>query len=233
MQSLKFSEEPSDPNVTYFASLRTKHGFTTRIGHALNCPLSSLAEAGSVDAFIVSTENGFSPLGTARQFFADDLGIPEAEISARADWNHFRNERVALIALASRRADSLLRGLILAPGESSKCYEDLRAKRNRRFSQHFYYHVTYGAIAHASKSWGARRLGISHLSNSGSFSEDIASCNAEALAHFCENAVAPAIDSFIFAGCCIEPWHLERIKQQNTAVQYPPVKTETWTHLSW
>jgi hypothetical protein len=229
----RFSEEPSDPNVTYFAALRTGRGFTTRIGHALNSGFASLAEAGSVDAFIVSTEHGFSPLGGATPFFSADLGIPEKQIRDSADWNRFENEKITLIALASQRPDSLLRGVILAPGGSSKCYDDFRAKGSDHRAQDFYYHVTYEAIAYASRMWGARRLGLSHLSAPHSFSEDIASWNAEALAHFCEDEPVSTIESLIFTdGCCVEPRHLEKIKHLKPEARYQPVKIETWTHLS-
>jgi hypothetical protein len=159
-----------------------------------------LANAGSVDAFIVTTEDGFSPLGAAREFLSDDLGIPQEEIARRADWNRFENERVTLIAPHSRRPDSCLKGVILAPGETSKCYEKLAKAGGALPYRDFYYNVTHEAIAYASRMWGARRLGISHLSASGSFHEAIANCQAEALAHFGDQALLPVVETFLFVG---------------------------------
>lgn len=229
----RFFAEPVDPNVTFFGAIRTRGGFTIRVGHALQCEFSSLAQSESVDAFIVSTEDGFSPLGAARRFFSADLGISEKEISERADWNRFTNERVTLIGLATRRPTSLLKGLILAPGGTSKCFEDLKANPHDRNSQEFYYHVTLAAIAHANNVWGARRLALSHLSASGSFDESIASASVQALADFCVRGYSPKIESLIFAGCCIQPQHLNGIIVSDRKRGFSSAASETWTHLSW
>src|SRR3990167_3356695 len=85
--------------------------------------LDRLARVGEVDAYIVATEDGFSPLGMSRRFLSVDLGVPEEEIRQLADWNRFENPRVSLIALGSRRQDSCLRGVILAASETSECYK--------------------------------------------------------------------------------------------------------------
>jgi hypothetical protein len=57
----------------------------------------------------------------------------------------------------------------------------------------FYYSVTFEAIAYASKMWKSRRVGTSHLSAAQNFHKDIATSQAEALAHFCNHAAVPAI----------------------------------------
>jgi hypothetical protein len=196
-----------------------------------------------VDAFVVSTEDGFSPLGAARGFFASDLGIPGDEIMRLARWNRSQNPRVTLIALASRRPESLLRGVILAPGETSKCYAQFATPRYGQPSRDFYYNVTYESIAHANRRWGARRLGITHLSGSGNFHEDIATCNAEALAHFCDESATPALASFAFVGCCITLQHLEgleRLNPEGNQTKHRPITVESevreaaeFIHLSW
>jgi hypothetical protein len=223
--------EPVDPNITFFGTVALNSGTSIRLGHALKCEFSSLAQSGSVDALIVSTEDGFAPLGAVRPFISGDLGISEREISERADWNRFANQRVTLIALDSRRPDSLLKGIILAPAESSKCYEDFRAKTREPRLLDFYYHVTFAAIAHANNVWGARRLALSHLSASGRFDESIASANVEALADFCAGACLPKIESLVFVGCCIEPRHLDGIKVPHRERRFNSVASETWTHL--
>ena len=78
---------------------------------------------GYVDCYIVSTEDGFSPLGAARAFFSRELGVNEAIIRNLSNWNRFENEEVSLIGLPSQNASSRLRGVVLAASETSKCYE--------------------------------------------------------------------------------------------------------------
>ena len=78
---------------------------------------------GEIDAYVVSTETGFSPLGSNIRFISAELGIPVSEIAALADWNRFKNPGVTLVALSSRCPGSALRGVILAPAETSECYK--------------------------------------------------------------------------------------------------------------
>lgn len=177
--------------------------------------VKELAQEGEVDAFIVGTDDGFTPLGVNRRFLASDLGIPEEEIRRVADWNCAENPRVTLVALHSRRDGSRLRGVILAASEMSHCYKRFSTPRYSRPYRDFFYNVTFEALAIASGKWGARRIAISHLSGSGSFTEDIATCNAEALAHYCD-AKPSEIDSFIFSGCCISAEHLAGIRRLNS-----------------
>lgn len=180
--------------------------------------LEPLAREGQVDAYIVATEDGFSPLGANRRYLSADLGIPEEEIKRLADWNRFANPRTTLVALRSRRNGSSMRGVILAPSETSECYKHFATPVYGRPYRDFYYNVTHEAIAYASENWKARRLAMSHLSGSGKFHEDIATCNAEALAHYCD-AHANAIESFAFVGCCISQGHLAGISRLNTEGQ--------------
>jgi hypothetical protein len=198
-----------------FVPLISKRGQTITVAYDFDTPFDQLARSGQVDCFIVSTEHGFSPLGAASEFFAEDLGIPEHEIKRLADWNRFENDRVTLLALKSRRPDSALRGVILAPAQTSKCYHLLTRTGLLRPYRDFYYNVSYEGIAHACRQWGAAKLGMSHLSGANEFHEDIATCNAEALAHFCDEPATPAPHSFAFVGCCIELHHLRAIKRLN------------------
>jgi len=222
----------------------SKQGFPTEVGFDFESDYPALASGSEVDSFIVATECGFSPLGKALPFFAADLGIPEGEITHLADWNRTENNRVTLIALASRRDGGQLRGVILAPCETSECYKQFATPIHGRAYRDFFYNVTYEAIAYACKTWKARKLGISHLSASGGFHEDIATCNAEALAHFCDEATdAAALDSFAFVGCCIAAAQLEgikRLKAEGSTTRHRAITVEieirdgvAYIHISW
>lgn len=195
--------------------------------------LRILAPAGRVDSFIVSTEDGFSPLGENRVFLSADLGIPEKEIKHLADWNRFENPRVSLVALQSRRANSQLRGVILAASESSESYKRFAIPRYGRPYRDFYYNVSYEAIAFACSKWRAHRLALSHLSGSGTFHEDIATCNIEALAHYCDATQAAEIKSFTFVGCCISMKHLGgtgRLNAEASVGRHRPIEVEIESH---
>ena len=207
--------------MNVFATLQSSHGHRTTIGYDFPTLFSELAERGEADACIVSTEEGFSPLGAARDFFERDLGISyEYDIKPLANWNRFDNERITLVALASRRPGSLFRGIILAPGETSHCYERLPVSVGcHRPCRDFYYNVTYEALVVACGQWGARKIAISHLSASGHYHEDIATCHVEALAHYCDAKPDSAPDSFVFCGCCITPEHLQGIRRLNAEAQ--------------
>lgn len=204
--------------------------------------LEPRARDGEVDAYIVATEDGFSPLGANIRFLSDDLGVPVAEIKRLADWNRFENPRVSLVALASRRSGGHLRGVILAASETSECYRQFAAPLYGRPYRDFYYNATYEAVTYASSQWRARHIAISHLSGSGRFHEDIATCNAEALSHYC-NAHPNAIDCFTFLGCCIAPQHLCGISRLNVEGQtgaHRAIATEVvnleghvLVHLNW
>lgn len=195
--------------------------------------IKSLAPCAKIDAYIVSTEDGFSPLGSNRRFLSADLGVPEKEIRHLADWNRFKNSQVTLVAIPSRRDGGYLRGVILAASESSECYERFAVPRYGRPYRDFYYNVTYEAISYASHAWGAQRLAISHLSGCNCFHEDIATCTAEALAHYCDSSIN-VIESFTFLGDCdISLGHLAGISRLNIegeTGQHRPIFTETEQH---
>ena len=199
------------------AALESHQGGRTTVAYDAG-RLEPHAREGKVDAYIVATEDGFSPLGMNLRFLSEDLDVPVAEIKRLADWNRFENSRTSLVALASRRSGSFLRGAILAASETSECYKRFATPLFGRPYRDFYYNVTYEAIAYVSSKWQARQLAISHLSGSGRFNVDIATCNAEALAHYCD-AHARAIDSFMFLGCCILPEHLSGIARLNVEGQ--------------
>jgi len=203
--------------------------------------LQPLAISGDVDSYVVATEDGFSPLGLNRAFIATDLGVSVEMIARLARWNRFENSRFTLVAIPSQRSDSLLRGVILAPSETSTCYRKLPT-RGRPPHRTFYYNVSYESIAYICGKWGACRPAISHLSASGHFHEDIATCNAEALAHYFEDH-PQAIQAFTFLGCCISERHLAGIARLNSEggmSKHRPVTIEleehahhSLIHLNW
>ena len=205
--------------------------------------IKSLSVVSDIDAYIVSTEDGFSPLGSNRRFLASALGIPEKEIQQLANWNRFENPRVSLVALKSRIIGSSLRGIILAASETSESYKQFAMARFGRPYRDFYYNVTYEAIAYASQKWNANCLAISHLSGCNCFHEDIATCNAEALAHYCDES-PHAIGSFIFlSDTDIDRKHLNgicRLNAESKTSQHHPISIEIehyeghdLVHLDW
>jgi len=91
-----------------------------------------------VDAYIVATEDGFSPLGMNLRFLSDDLGVPISEIKRLANWNRFENQRVSLVALPSRRSKSQMRGVIFAARETSESYKKFATPLYGRPHRNFY-----------------------------------------------------------------------------------------------
>ncbi len=183
----------------------------TTVRFNFDLEFKSLAYSGLADSFIVSTEEGFSPLGAASAFLQADLGISyDEEIRKSARWNQDENIEVTLLAYESQRPQSLLRGIVLAPG--TNCMSYARFAGNSYFNpkphRDYYYNVSYEAISFLCKTLGARKIGISHLSGSGEFHEDMATCHIEALSHFCYEFPHLAPESFLFCGCCIEEKHL-------------------------
>ena len=227
-----------------FSVLVSRQGSKTHIGSALGKLFNDLAKAGEADAGIMSTEEGFSPLGASRNFFESDLGIPyDSEIRRLAHWNRFENTKITLIALKSRRPDSVLRGIILAPGSNTKSYEPFARLAYARVHRDFYYNVAYEAIAHACLEWGASKLAISHLSSCGQFSKDMATCQTEALAHFCDQNPEQSPQNLTFCNCCIKEEHFDGIGSLNDegkVTNHRPIKLKTeqiglasLLHLDW
>ncbi|MFM8547344.1 MAG: hypothetical protein ACKODB_07020 [Betaproteobacteria bacterium] len=227
------------PQVIPFAELRSRGGTATVIGLGRDENFERLARAGMADVAVVSTENGFSPLGQSIRFFAADLGVDRDQISRLANWNRFENPRVTLVAIPSARQGSLLRGAILAPGNNCVSYRPYFARRPNR---DYYYNVAYEAIHLACVEWGARKVAISHLSGCG-YHEDMATCTGEALAHFCDAQPEYAPESLAFCSCCIEQDHLKGMERLNDERHYTyhrpiPIEREvrqrsTLVHLEW
>lgn len=194
-------------------TLESAQGLSTAIAYDLTTSVNELVLANKVDCYIVSTEDGFSPLGVAKGFIAKELGIDVADIGRLADWNRFENNEVSLVGLKSKTPTSSLRGVILAASETSQCYEQFAPAFHSKPYRDFYYNVAYESIAYAVHTLGARKLAMSHLSGRGHFHGDIATCVVEALAHFCAQVDNPPIESFLFVGCCINESHFSGIQR--------------------
>lgn len=202
-------------SMNQLAELRSRSGKATYLGYDFTSSLEELVEQGYIDCCIHSTEDGFSPLGETKQFISNELGIAEGEIRELADWNRFENHEISLVGLPNQKPTGNLKGVVLAASETSKCYEQFAPAYYGRPYRDFYYNVAYESIHYCVKTLGARKLAMFHLSGSGHFHEDIATCVAEALAHFCDMPDNPSISSFLFVGCCIDPNHLAGIQRLN------------------
>jgi hypothetical protein len=185
-----------------------------------------MATQGQADLAIMSTEEGFSPLGGLRNFLTDNLGVSyDKEIRSIAQWNRDKNEEVSLIAFRQKNQNSLLRGIILAPGENCSSYKPYSSfSSNYRHlgkpNRDYYYSVSYEAIAYACLQLEAKFLAISHLSSCGRFHQDMATCQVEALINFCLNHPNAAPHSFTYFGCCINKAHLQGARLLASGARY-------------
>ena len=203
-----------------------------RIGHDFKTDFGTVVVRGKVDVSIVSTEEGFSPLGIQSGFLQEDLHIPyEPELRGIADWNHRNNEQVSLVCLPTRNPASQIKGVILAPCRRSLCYtQRYGVCLDERLPPHrsFFYNITYEAIAYAVEHWGARRLAITSLDGAGSFHPDVATCNAEALAHYLDEHPDCGLESLVFVCCGHDAKMLEGIQRlgaEEQTTRHRPIKT--------
>ena len=223
------------PQFHKLAELRSSGHTSTQVGYDFSTVFEGLVRRGEADVAIVSTEDGYSPLGISRQFFETQLGVSASEeIQPLASWNRSHNERVTLVAIPSQHPTSPLRGIILAPGSNTRSYERFASSYGRPHRD-FYYNITYEAIAYACLKWQCKKLAISHLCGSGKFHSSMAICHAEALGHFCDEHPSAAPESFVFCGCCIDPSELSDIQILNAesgTTRHRPIKVETETRGS-
>ena len=209
--------------------LQSRSGRTTRFGYDFESGLHDLVQRGDVDCSIQSAEMGFSPLGASRDFLGDALGVYHRTLNMLAN-SVQRSDQVSLIGVPARNPTSAFRGLVLAAGQSARSYQQFGAVVYGQPYRDFFYNVAYESIAYAAKTLGARKLCMSHLSISGRFNGTMATCIAEALAHYCDDDANPPIESFMFFGCCITGDHLHAIEQLNKEgeqTQHRPIRT--WT----
>ncbi len=217
----------------YVEVLHSRLGEDVAIYHPVGFKLKTLADSGLVDAVIVDTEDGFSQLGGWRDFLSSDLGLNqrnlaqwvldgfpenlERNISSLADWNREREE-ITLVAIPSENPCGSLKGLVLAPYEGSQCYRKFPSPlRKSAIHRDFIYNVAYEAISHAYHKWGARRIGITHLSSSKfsvNYQPDLTTCQVEAMFHFC--ADHSGMESFAFLDDTAGNMPLRLVDQYNS-----------------
>jgi len=226
--------------------LHSRLGEDVAIYHPLGYRFETLVNNGLVDAVIVDSVDGFSQLGRWRDFLSGDLGLDqrnlaqywldgcpeklERNISSLADWNCMREE-VTLVAIPSGNAQGHLKGLILVPDIDSKCYCKFPSPlRKSAIHRDFIYNVTYEAISHAYHEWGARRIGITHLSRSkcnGQYEHALTMCQVEVMFHFC--AEHRGMESFAFLDCTEGNIPLRLVDYYNSKADigcHRPIKTK-------
>jgi hypothetical protein len=205
-----------------FARLQSNNGTFCEVGFDFNSSYEELVHSYGIDFLILATENGFSPLGLARSIISKELNIPVDKIIEWADWNRFENNEVSNIGLKPQQKAGTLKGVVLAACENSKCYKKFERQHFDTWERKatsipdrdFYYNVTFEAIYYAAIICGAKKIAVSHLSASGNYHQDIATCTAEALAHF-HDEYPNKIQSFSFVGCCITEYHLRGTQRLN------------------
>jgi hypothetical protein len=209
------------------AKLYSKSGAALTLGYDFDSTFQELVDNQLADCFILATEYGFSPLGLAGDVIASELDLRTHDIANIANWNRSENEEVSLVGIKKRNSDkkSFLKGSILAASETSISYEQF--KNDNRPCRDFIYNVTYEAIYYAAHTLKARKLTISHLSAAGNYHQDMATCTAEALAHF-HDEFPGMIDSLLFVGCCINEDHFKGIRELNKEgdiTKHRPIQT--------
>ena len=213
------------------------------VGFDFSAMFQDLVRRGEADIAIVSTEEGFSPLGGSRNFFERELGISyDEEIRPLADWNRNVNKKVTIIAIPSRVSTSSLKGLILVPGENCKSYFAYSSPYWRKPHRDYYYNTMFESISQACRVWGGKMIAISHLSSCGKFHEDMLTCQVEALTHFSLDNPEISPKSLTYCGCCINDKHLIGIEKldKEESKQHEPIKIlreeknfATLIHLDW
>ena len=121
-------------------------------------------------------------------------------------------KQVTLVAIPTQKATSILRGRILAQGnntESCKRFGNSYGHPHRSY----YYNVAYDVIAFACSEWKTKRIAMSHSSGHKKFDEDMTTCQAEALAYFCDSNPRVVPESFIFVSNSITSDDLNGIKK--------------------
>ena len=150
------------------------------IRHVLEQDLQTLISKENVDCLIADSEDGFSQLGSAREFLSEDLGYPdtsllryiveeypdrlEPSIGQLAGWCRSRSPEITLVVIPSRRLNSKLKGLILSPYDGANSYLQFANGEHARPHRDFFYSVTWGALYQAVYRLGSRSPALMHMS---------------------------------------------------------------------
>jgi hypothetical protein len=186
------------------------------INHLVGYKVQTLIEKNVIDSIIIDSEDGFSQLGQMREFVSLDLGIGqrnivkhalggfsndlERNLASLSDWLRARTPEVTLLAIPSANKNGYLKGLILCPYDGCKSYLRFAQSVYAKPYRDFIYNVTYESIAYAYFTWGARKIGLTHLSRNkygGFYHSDSTTCQIEAVIHFCNEHKGIESISFI------------------------------------
>ena len=187
--------------------LHNRFNETIQIHHVLTTPFEELVGQGQVDSLVVEPEDGFSILGSLRDYLSRTLGLRERnqigwvlagmrkdfqpDISSLADWMRNTDPDVTILGLRNRSTESPFKGLVMVPYEDSLCYRRFARTRYNKPYRDFFYNVTYESLFYAYHIMGARNFAVSHLSalkyGNGGYRADITMAQSEAILHFCNS----------------------------------------------
>lgn len=190
--------------------LDSRRGTRTSIHFNEHGP-ESLVRDGSVDAYILPFDGGAAHGNPGIPYVAESIGMETGELCYFGRRSCAQSHRVTLVGFPTRRQDGGLRGVVLCPTSLSKSYREFARPFDERPYRDFHYRITFAAIAFATQALGARRLA---MYRDPLFDEDIATCNAEALAHYVDLAESP-IESFTFLGVGPDPRFVDGIRRLN------------------
>ena len=209
--------------VTSVTFLQSSQSARVQIGYALPAMVEDLVDAERADVAILSTEEGFSPLGASRGLIERELGVSyEREIKPAAHRAQNTTSPITLVAITSQNQESRLRGVLLIPGEGALCFDSHTRPVGGISQYEYYYRVTREAVRYALFAWKSRRFAVTHLSRSSRFHGEIAKAQVNALWDLCEHDSKSVPDSLIFCGCCIEPNHIGAVRHIDRSAKRSP-----------
>ena len=194
--------------------LQSNDGNQVQLGFDEGLDFDRMLNEGLIDSLVITSEGGFSILGSTHQVLLSALDMQKSQLLRISTWSERVSKNPSVVVIPNTSGKGSLKALALVTGERSLAYEQLRNPDPRKPYRDFYYNLTYETIDALVKNCGAQRIGMTHMSGGGCFHEDIATCNAEALAHYCDQFPG-TVDSFSFVGCCIKEEHLAGIQRLN------------------
>lgn len=172
-----------------------------RVDFVQGLDVTSTLLEGKADGLIIEGLWGFNDLGGYGRIITKLVGIDEREIISLCGQNS-DEESITIIALASRKSGSTLRGVVLVPTCGDRCYPKfggeihwipgrgaVQCKPRRRVidwlpCKDFYYNTIYEAIG-LLVGFGCSSIAIAGLTGSLAYHKNIGNCAAEAIAHYC------------------------------------------------
>ncbi len=224
------------------ANVSSAQGANCCVFSAFGASVASLLEDGDIDGAIVSNATGYSPLGAEGRYLAEQLGCTRNDL-IDLGYATAETSSVSLVGIQNKK-NTRFKGLILAPGNNCTSYQPfVTSVLYSKPYRDFYYNVAYESIAFACLRLGARRIAISHLSSSGTFKNEMAICQVEALRHFCKEHPNHTPTHLIYYGCCMESSHfsdLWLLDDEEGMTTHRPIRTvertegiATWLTLNW